>query len=421
MVVLTDRLFKAAKVDRAAVSKALNKNKHCDTLMKALNLKLSLEEKRLSSGLFDVVSRVSSERAQGYGFAPFPQHELEHNLQLTAPRKVTSYQLSRQTAAIMAAEARGEVPGAADGKDGKAKGIGKGGFKRGSGNKAFKVGGNAKAIRAHHAEEQGHFVDEEDDYGYGYGGGVGAGGMGVGGTTEDGTDLADLGAPEQLLSSAEVVLPSNFLAVIQGVFQLFWDLDMGGNPQVSQAFFANIDSANCGDYGLAVFADSAMSLSIIRDRMEATAATMGAGQGGGYSRAYRSPEDFYSDFRQVCVWLCLPLRPLLLPSLFSRSGTGARNCPLCPPPLTLTHYPSSSPSPLQRRPCSPPRFGPLHCAILCPHTVLYSCTMLLLQMFENIFAFFPPQSPAQLKAAGLNTLFHEKWEGAKASFKYKNL
>ena len=141
MVVLTDRLFKAAKIDRSGVSKSLVKNKHCDALMKPLNLKLSLEEKRLSSGLFDVVSRVTSERAQGYGFSPFPRHELEHNLQLTAPRKVTGYQLSKQSAAILAAEARGEVPGEPKAK---VKGEGRGGFKKGTGNKAMKVGGNAK-------------------------------------------------------------------------------------------------------------------------------------------------------------------------------------------------------------------------------------------------------------------------------------
>ena len=41
-------------------------------------------------------------------------------------------------------------------------------------------------------------------------------------------------------------------------------------------------------------------------------------------------------------------------------------------------------------------------------------------MFENVFTFFPAQSAAQLHAVQLNTLFHEKWEAAKTSFKYKN-
>ena len=76
-------------------------------------------------------------------------------------------------------------------------------------------------------EELEHFVDDEPDYSS-----FGGGGGGRMGTTADGTDLADLGAPEQVLTSAEVVLPTNFLSVTQRVFQTFWDMDFPPDAQV---------------------------------------------------------------------------------------------------------------------------------------------------------------------------------------------
>ncbi len=329
MSYLVDRLFAYARIDRSKAGKPkANVSKTFDALVNTIGVKLNAEEKKLPSGLAQIVANVTAERASSYRFIPFPMHELQDSFVLVAPRKVNTYVASQRTLNAQAASAAASANGGAPKE--KVKRESSGG---GKGNPAWRVGfGKPRASRAHLQEDLGHFVAEDED------------------RDEDGdfnprkrerlfedeNSAADLGAPEQILSSAEsIVLPKNFYQVIYGVFEQFWSMEFD-DPAVSQAFFAKIDINNCRAYGLEVFAESSMSLSVIRDRLDATNAT--GATSTGYSLAYRSPEDFYSDFRQ---------------------------------------------------------------------------------MFENIFAFFPPQSAPQLKAIELNTLFHVKWEAAKASFKYK--
>ncbi len=304
---MTDRLFAAARIDRAFQSKGLSKNKHCDNFIKSLNLKMSNDEKKLSSGLFDVVTHISAERAASYGFTPFPLHELEINLGLEAPRKVNAFSAGSKTQALLAA---GTTTGAVDNgvkvKRENKFGVGFGSRKR-IGNKAFQVGGN-KAARQHLADEEAQFVSEETvDYGYAHAAHMSQEG------DDDNDNFGGAGAPEQILSSTEIVLPTNFLNVIKGVFEPFWLLEFD-DPAVSQAFFANIDNINCKQYGLTAFTDAPMSLSIIRDRMDATEANIG-NFGSGYSRAYKSPEDFYSDFRQMFENIFSYYPPQSLPQL----------------------------------------------------------------------------------------------------------
>jgi len=320
MTDLTDRLFAYVKIDRAKAGKGKAQvSKFFDNLVTGINLKLTAEEKKLPPGLAQIVNNITAERASTYSFVPFPEHELLETLVLAPPRKVNAYSVSSRTLAINAAQASGppkekvkrEPTGAA------------------KGNVNWRVGfGRSKISRAHMQEDQGHFVSEDasasiDDENP----------RKRERLTEDGNLLSDMGAPEQIMSSSEIVLPVNFFPVLNGVFEQFWQLEFD-NPSVSQAFFAKIDLTNCRSYGLESFAERSMSLSVIRDRLEATKASSGYT----HTTAYISPEDFYSDFRQ---------------------------------------------------------------------------------MFENIFSFFPPQSAPQLKAIELNTLFHEKWEAAMKTFKYK--
>jgi len=321
MVDLVDRLFAYVKLDRKAVKGGKAQvSKLLDGLISGIGVKLTQDEKKLPPGLAQIVNTISAERASTYSFVPFPEHELLETFVLTAPRKVNTYAAGNKTIAQQAAAAGGppkekvkrEPTGAAA-----------------RGNPNWRVGfGRSKISRAQAQEDMGHFVSEDQSFND-----DDTNPRKRERVTDDGNMLSDLGAPEQILSSSEIILPLNFFAVISGVFETFWQLEFD-NPQVSQAFFAKIDLANCRSYGLESFAESSMSLSVIRDRLEATKATAGYT----HSSPYISPEDFYSDFRQ---------------------------------------------------------------------------------MFENIFAFFPPQSAPQLKAVELNTMFHSKWEGAKTAFKYK--
>jgi len=322
MADLTEHLFAYVKIDRSKAVKGgkAQVSKLFDGLISGIGVKLNAEEKKLPPGLAQIVNTISAERASTYNFVPFPEHELLETFVLAPPRKVNTYQASQKTIAAQAAAAGGppkekvkrEPTGAAA-----------------KGNASWKVGfGRSKISRAQLQEDLGHFVSEDhivndDDMNP----------RKRERLTDDGNLLSDLGAPEQILSSSEIILPANFFAVINSVFEQFWRMEFD-NPQVSQAFFAKIDLANCRAYGLESFAERSMSLSVIRDRLEATKATAGYT----HTSPYISPEDFYSDFRQ---------------------------------------------------------------------------------MFENIFAFFPPQSAPQLKAIELNTLFHSRWEDAKAAFKYK--
>lgn len=99
----------------------------------------------------------------------------------------------------------------------------------------------------------------------------------------------------------EEALPVNFYELINELFQHFWAMEFD-EAIVSQAFFAKIDAANCTEYGLQSFADSASCLVVIRDRVDATlvARHQGANAQPGYGATpYRSLEDFFTDFREM--------------------------------------------------------------------------------------------------------------------------
>ena len=289
---LTAYLFKHCKVEKpgqkdvkikdeygnlTTAKSKFSSAKHFDHLIAGSALKMSLEEKKVSPGLLVMIENITSDRASVYGFPSFPVHDLEQNLVLVPPRKVTTYNASSHTLAKQHAAAKSEAGGPE-----KKKVKREGGAKKGNSN--FKVG-IGKIQKAQIQAEDEHFVAEDDvDYSnINYNNS----------RNEDGIRYSDIGVAEQIMSSIEVVLPTNFLDIIRVVFQYFWELEFD-DPLVNQAFFANIDNLNCAQYGLPAFADLPMSLSIIRDRINETIKNE-----NGYSRSYKSPEDFYSDFRQM--------------------------------------------------------------------------------------------------------------------------
>lgn len=56
---------------------------------------------------------------------------------------------------------------------------------------------------------------------------------------------------------------SDFYPIINDIFQLYWKLKLD-DPSVGAAFFAQINSSNCSQYGLENFAHESTSLTIIK-------------------------------------------------------------------------------------------------------------------------------------------------------------
>ena len=315
MTDLTDRLFAYAKIDRTSLEyiKAKSGNtargkgyvsKFLDKWIETSGVKLTQDEKKMRTDLRIVALSKSSERERNssYHFTPFNSRELENDMVLAIPRKVTAYvqsakHLKEQTAAADKAAAL------AAGKSAKstAKRAQRDGQK--GGNPAWGVGlSKSRLSKAHMGDELAQFSRDDGMGGYSTMALDGGDAMSRKRARMSGLDdssLADQGAPEEILSSGhDVILPINFFEVINNVFLKFWNMEFEDN-QVNQAFFANIDNLNCKMYGLEVYAERCMSLSVIRDRVEGT---KGIGQNVGKitnHNAYKSHEDFYSDFRQM--------------------------------------------------------------------------------------------------------------------------
>jgi hypothetical protein len=67
----------------------------------------------------------------------------------------------------------------------------------------------------------------------------------------------------RLLPAGPAGLPVNFYDVIKPLFDHFWEKKID-NKEVAKAFFANINSTNCKDYGLKDFSSQSYSFSIIK-------------------------------------------------------------------------------------------------------------------------------------------------------------
>lgn len=278
-------------------------------------VKMTDAEKKLKTGLFEMVTSLSSSVTGQATLAPprvwmFPTNELENELKLQIPREVQPYDPKASGAASSAP----------------------------AGQKSQKSKENVKKMRAANTTaakakrnsavmDAGHYVSEDavtignttlsgydlaeavarkrmrgDEDGYDYDG-EGEGESGGGGGSSNGEDVGQRAEP----------LPTNFYELIREVLDYFWFMEFEDESAAKIALFAKIDSSNCAEFGLESYASSASSLAVIRDRMDATllakqqaeaaelygsSSRVGAGSTRGV-RPYTSLNDFSSDFRQM--------------------------------------------------------------------------------------------------------------------------
>jgi hypothetical protein len=254
------------------------------TPLAPLGVKLSNEEKKLKTGLLDHATGITTEQMSSYEFRKFPASELEQDMVLVAPRKVTAYvhvpikpekeKKKRTSTGTSAAASRSAKQARA-------------------------------ASRAQEAIQDKFFVkDDTAENGEAVQSAMARRMARTSSTAGGGSGME--GPAEAIFTSTAIRLPKNFYAVISGVFNKFWEMEFD-EPSVNQAFFAKIDKANCKEYGLENFSELPMSLSVIRDRVEASkqvdllggwdqAAMAGTKESkDALHAAFKSNEDFYSD------------------------------------------------------------------------------------------------------------------------------
>jgi hypothetical protein len=256
------------------------------TPLSNLGIKLSNDEKKMKTGLLDHATGIPADQASSYEFREFLVQDLEQDMVLVAPRKVTAY-----------------VPVVVKPEKEKKKRTSKG-----PGNAAR----NAKQARAQRAANKAQEVNQENFFvkedtaepGEAVPSALARRMARASSTAGGGTGME--GPAEAIFTSQEVSLPKNFYEVIYGVFTKFWTMEFD-EPSVNQAFFAKIDKANCTHYGLKNFSERPMSLGVIQDRMEASrqvhdfggwseACLVGTKESrDSLNQAFKSEEDFYSD------------------------------------------------------------------------------------------------------------------------------
>ena len=278
-VVMADGRF--GSVDRYLVKPISNVRKTFDSyLTQLVGIKLSGEEKRMKTGLLEHATGITSDQVTSYEFRTFPSTELEQDLVLVAPRKVTAY-----------------VPVALKPEKEKKK-------------RSSTSAGASRAVkprttsRAQEIRQEKFFVrDDTAEPGEAV---QSALARKMARMSSAGGNTGMEGPAEAIFTSREVSLPKNFYEIINGVFSKFWNMEFD-EPSVNQAFFAKIDKSNCSHYGLQNYSESPMCLSVIRDRLEASkqvddlggwdqAALVGTKESrDAMQQAYKSNEDFYSD------------------------------------------------------------------------------------------------------------------------------
>ena len=249
--------------------------KNIDAYLVPLGIKLGKDEKKCKAGLAENARGITLEQASNYEFEKFPLEELERDMVLVAPRKVTAF-----------------VPTNVKPEKEKKKRASTGTT---TGPKTVK----SRVSRQHEMEQASHFVKEDSADAV-----QGAMARKIART---GSSAAMQGPAEQVMTSTDVKVPKNFFAIINVVFTVFWTMEFD-EPIHNQAFFANIDKANCSHYGLTNYAETPMSFSVIRDRLLDTqeverlgghvAASSNTNKEVRHAlnRSYKSIEDFSSDF-----------------------------------------------------------------------------------------------------------------------------
>ena len=269
-----------APVDKSRMRAISNINKGIDAYLVPLGIKLDQAAKKSKAGLAENATGISREQALSYEFIPFPQEELERDLVLVAPRKVTAFEPAnikpvKEKKKRASTGAAGTAPRTA----------------------------KSKASRVHEMEQAAHFVKEDSAD-------SAVPGAMARKIARSSSAAAMVGPAEQVMTSTEVKVPKNFYEVINNVFTKFWTMEFT-EAVVNQAFFANIDKSNAKDYGLTSYAENPMSLGVIRDRIIATQEVERLGGHAAASshsnkearaamvKSYKSVEDFSSDFTMM--------------------------------------------------------------------------------------------------------------------------
>ena len=278
---MTESLNYFAPVDKSRMRAISSINKGVDAYLVPLGIKLDQAAKKSAAGLAQHATGIKKEDALSYDFFAFPQDELERDLVLVAPRKVTAFEPTnvkpiKEKKKRASTSSAGTAPRTA----------------------------KSKANRAHEIEQAAHFVKEVSSES------AVQGAMARKMARTSSTAAAMVGPAEQVMTSTEVILPKNFFEVINKVFTKYWIMEFE-ETAVNQAFFANIDKSNAKDYGLTTYAETPMSLSVIRDRVLASEHVERLGghiaassQSNKETRAamvksYKSSEDFASDFTMM--------------------------------------------------------------------------------------------------------------------------
>jgi len=283
---LVNILFARANLQRTP--KPANSKESFDHLLGNQAPKLSAEEKRIKTGLYDMANQ------QGLPVAPrlwvFSTNELENELKLQEPRKVQQY------VAPAVEKPQGQSQRA----------------KQSVKNMRAANTAAGKAKKTMQVVESSHYVTDDifaatsivDDIVAKKRSRMSSGGGGGSNDDDDyfETPYSDPQEPEPTFELPP--LPKNFFEVVNEVFQHFWTMDFP-EEKVSTAFFAKIDLENCRDYGLTTFTESPSGLAIIRDRIDATLLAKQQDQFGGPPlsafgiQPYRSINDVFLDFRQM--------------------------------------------------------------------------------------------------------------------------
>ena len=255
-----------------------NINKGIDAYLVPLGIKLDQAAKKSAAGLAQHATGIKKEQASSYEFSTFAQDELERDLVLVAPRKVTAFEPTnvkpvKEKKKRVSAGSAGTAPRTA----------------------------KSKASRVHEIEQAAHFVKEDSVET------AVQGAMARKMARSSSAAAAMVGPAEQVMTSTEVVVHKNFFEVINKVFNKYWSMEFDEDA-VNRAFFANIDKSNAGDYGLVTYAETPMSLSVIRDRILASEEVDRLGghvtasshstkaARAALMKSYKSVEDFCSDF-----------------------------------------------------------------------------------------------------------------------------